>query len=235
VFCSKDIFQRTVTFRSPANVIMEIDALVKTFGIRQLDILDDNFAIETVAHGAYPRRDHSNGASSLPSICNWVFGPRSWTRRFWRKMKAAGIFKTFPSALNQRIRTCLHYAKRRIDLDTIERITAMARKAGFRGVWIFHHRATGETTIRFRTTIDFAKRCDFDVANFTPWRSVSRHSAFPDNELTGRFLLTRREDIDSGFFLADAVLHAPDTTAAEYVAHTGSRTKRFTHGKRGWP
>ncbi len=43
-FCSKDIFQRKVTFRSAENVLHEIDHLVKTFGVRQIDIMDDNFA-----------------------------------------------------------------------------------------------------------------------------------------------------------------------------------------------
>ncbi len=46
VFCSKDVFKSVFRPRSPLNVIAEIDHLVKEFGLKQLDVMDDNFSLD---------------------------------------------------------------------------------------------------------------------------------------------------------------------------------------------
>src|SRR3989338_2543489 len=43
-FCNANIFGKTFRARSPENVIGEIDLLVKKYGVKQIDIIDDNFS-----------------------------------------------------------------------------------------------------------------------------------------------------------------------------------------------
>lgn len=44
-FCSKDVYKSKVVFRSPENVIQEIEYLINKFGFKQIDIIDDNFLV----------------------------------------------------------------------------------------------------------------------------------------------------------------------------------------------
>ncbi len=198
VFCSKDIFARTVTFRSPQNVLAEIDFLVSEYGIRQLDILDDNFAMkrshmEPILDGIIAR--------DYDLAVNLQLGIRSENvdEALLKKMKAAGIFK-LAFGVESADPDVLAACRKKLDLASIEKATALAKSLGFVVYGFFIIGLPNETEESFLRTIEFAKRCDFDIANFTMALPFVGAELYRMVERNGHFLVDTKRNIDHGFY-----------------------------------
>lgn len=230
IFCSKDIFQRKVTFRSPANVLSEIDFLVKKYGVRQIDILDDNFAM---------KRSHIEPildeiiARHYDLDVNLQLGVRAeiLDEVLLTKMKEAGIFKLafgIESADPAVLKICRKHGR----LDMIENAVKLAKKQGFIVYGFFIIGLPGETDASFKKTLDFARRLDFDVANFAMalpfvgtelYRLVQQH---------GRFLIDTTKNIDFGFYGGKAFFEYGGNRAEDYMRRYRAAYREFyTIGK----
>jgi anaerobic magnesium-protoporphyrin IX monomethyl ester cyclase len=91
-FCSKAVYNQQVTYRSSQNVLAEIDHLVKSHKVKQLDIIDDNFAsnserLHEILDGIIARK--------YDLVLNIQLGIRTeiLDKNILVKMKKAGIFK----------------------------------------------------------------------------------------------------------------------------------------------
>lgn len=197
-FCSKDVFQRKVSYRSAENVLAEIDLLTGKFGARQLDILDDNFLqnrkrLEVIMEGIIRR--------NYRIVINLQTGVRTemLDEEMLRTMKRAGVFKiAFGIESGDEDLLCMH--RKDLDLARVESVVKIAKRLGFIVYGFFIIGLLGETEQGFRKTLAFANKLDLDIANFCmaiPFPGTELYQMVADQ---GRFLIDTTGNIDSGFY-----------------------------------
>ena len=164
-FCvSPKFWQRQIRFRTPENVIAEIEYLVKNFGVREIHFEDDNLTL---------RREH------IEKICNLIIEKKlniSWAtpngiradkvdEALLRLMKKAGCYYVVfgVESGNQEI---LNNIKKHETLEDIEKAIRLAAKVGLMTQGFFILGLPGETEQTVKNSIEFAKRVPLDRAQF---------------------------------------------------------------------
>lgn len=224
-FCSKDIFKRKVTFRSPANVLAEIDFLVDRYGVRQIDILDDNFAhkrshVESILDGII-QRDYGLAVNLQLGIRAEILDESLLV-----KMKRAGVFKLgfgVESADPEVLRLC----RKPLNLRKVEESVKLAKKHGFVVYGFFIIGLPGETEESFQQTLEFARRANFDVANFMMAVPFVGTELYRMVEADGRFLIDVTQNIDSGFYGGKVFYEYGDNTAEDILRRYKAAYKEF--------
>ena len=197
-FCSKDIFGRKITMRSANNVLDEIDFLVTKYGVKQIDILDDNFAqnrqrLIDILDGIIVR--NYNLAINLQS------GVRieNIDEEILVKMKQAGVYK-IAFGVETADEKLLEIHNKKLNLKKMEEVVSLSKRLGFLTYGFFIIGLLGETDKEFDQTMRFAKKIDFDVANFCMAIPFVGTDLFRMVEAEGKFLIDTRKNIDSGFY-----------------------------------
>ena len=198
-FCSKDVFGRRVTFRSAANVLEEIDVLHRKYGVRQIDILDDNFSLNRKRMDEI--LDGLISAYKGKLALNLQSGIRTelLEEDLIVKMKHAGVTKLgigIESADEEVLKLC----HKESNLAQIENAVRWAKKHGIAVFGFFIIGLPGETEEAFRKTLDYARKLDLDVANFCmaiPFVGTELYMLVQKN---GRFLIDTSRNIDAGFY-----------------------------------
>jgi len=164
-FCASPyLWSRTIRFRSPKNVVDEIEYLVKEFGVREIHFEDDNLTL---------KREHIEG------ICDLILKKGlkiSWatpngvradtlTPQLIQLMKKSGCyFLVFGiESGSQKILDNIH---KKTTPEVIERAVRFARAAGLITQGFFIFGLPGETEETIRETINFAKKIPLDRAQF---------------------------------------------------------------------
>lgn len=197
-FCSKDIFKRRVSFRSPENVLAEIDHLVTTRGVRQIDILDDNFAQKKTRMRAILQGLAERGYDLAVNL-NAGIRTEGLTEEDFILMRRAGVFKV-AFGIESADPGVLAMCDKRLKLETVERCIGWARKMGFVVYGFFIIGLPGEDEAAFRKTLEFARRTDLDVANFCLAAPFVGTELYRQVEKGGRFLVDTRKDLNEGFY-----------------------------------
>lgn len=214
-FCSKDVFQRKVRFRSAENVLAEIDELKGKFGVRQLDILDDNFLqneqrVVTILEEII-RRKYNFAINLQTGIRTEMLDDE-----MLRLLKRAGVFKLafgIESGDSELLRT----HNKSLDLERVETVVNKAKRLGFIVYGFFIIGLLGETERGFQKTLALARKLDLDVANFC------LALPFPGTELyqmvkeRGRFLCDTTGNIESGFYAGHVFYEYDGSTAQEIL------------------
>jgi magnesium-protoporphyrin IX monomethyl ester (oxidative) cyclase len=156
VFCTHHIvWGRKWRGRSPGNVVAEIEHLIKTYGIKQIDFLDDNMTLDR---------------TRMENICDLIVkknlhvewftpsGVRADTldESLLRKMKKAGCKKirVAPESGVQDIVDSV--IKKNLDLDSVKRAVVLCKKVGLKVGCFFVIGLIGETKEDIKKTINFA-------------------------------------------------------------------------------
>lgn len=198
IFCSKDVFERKITFRSSRNVLDEIDCLVKHYAIRQLDILDDNFAFNN-------RRMHEILDGIIERKYNLAINMQTGIRSelvdepLLDKMKKAGVYK-LAFGIESADKEVLALCHKQINLDKVKDVARLARKKGFLVYGFFIVGLPGETDEAFERTLKYVKTLKLDVASFcmaVPFVGTELYRMVKED---GRFLIDTSRNIFSGFF-----------------------------------
>lgn len=164
-FCASPyLWSRTIRFRSPKNVVDEIEYLVKNFGVKEIHFEDDNLTL---------KQDHIEG------ICKLILERRikiSWatpngvradtmTDELIDLMKRSGCyFLVFGiESANQEI---LNNIDKKTNLLAIERAVRIANRLGLITQGFFIFGLPGETEQTIQETINFAKKIPLDRAQF---------------------------------------------------------------------
>jgi anaerobic magnesium-protoporphyrin IX monomethyl ester cyclase len=170
VFCSNCIvWGKQWRPRSPKNVVDELEEIIKTFGIEQVDFSDDNMTLDR---------------QRMVEICDLIvqrhllfewFTPNgiradSLDEALLRKMKAAGCKKIriAPESGVQRIVNDV--IKKNQDLKNVEQAVALCKKVGINVGCFFVIGLIGETKADIEKTIEFAyklKRLGADTFIFS--------------------------------------------------------------------
>jgi anaerobic magnesium-protoporphyrin IX monomethyl ester cyclase len=164
-FCNKKIFGRCFRKRSPENVILEIEELVKEYGVREIDMYDDTFNADL------PRAEKILDMiieRDLDIKIRFSNGIRAdmVTESFLRKLKKAGcIYIAYGiESGNQEI---LDRLGKNLRLEDVRKGVKLTKKIGIPVTGFFVLGMLGDTRETMQQTIDFAKKLDVDIAQFT--------------------------------------------------------------------
>jgi anaerobic magnesium-protoporphyrin IX monomethyl ester cyclase len=224
-FCNSSVFGKKFRARSPENVLRELDMLVNDFGIRQLDILDDNFTMdipraEAILDGIIARK-----YKLLINLQNGVRADRI-DESIIRKMKLAGVFKAGigVESGDERI---LASIKKRLSLEKVKEAFRMFRKAGILTSAFFIIGFPEDTRESIEKTIDFAIEADPTVCNFALLLPFPGTEMYRELKAAGRLKDPDLLFYDTGF-LASKVYHtSPTLTEQELLEFERLAYRRF--------
>jgi len=196
IYCNKNIFGKTFRMRSPANVLIEMELLTGTYGVRQIDILDDNFTLntswaETVLDEIIQRK--------IRVLLNFQNGIRAdrLTPRLVAKMKRAGTYKA-GIGIESGDPAIQKIIKKSLSLSKVLKAARMLRRAGIVVVGFFMIGIPGETGETIQKTIDFAKKVNPHIANFSVVVPLPQTELYDIIKKKGRFL--HEHGSATGFF-----------------------------------
>jgi radical SAM superfamily enzyme YgiQ (UPF0313 family) len=165
VFCSAALQSgKKVRMRSSANVLNEIDAMVKTYGIREVIFMDDHFL-----HNLNRARDIMQGLLERSWGLTWkCYNLSVWslTEDILRMMKDSGSYQMTLSIESGNQDVLKRLIKKPVDLVQARTMIRLAQSMGFEIITNFIVGMPGETWAQIRETMQYAEDIDVDVVNF---------------------------------------------------------------------
>jgi radical SAM superfamily enzyme YgiQ (UPF0313 family) len=164
-FCtSPQFYDRKIRFRTPENVVTEIEYLVKTFKVKEIHFEDDNLTL---------RRDH------IEKICRLLIERKinvNWAcpngiradevdEEIIRLMKDSGCYY-FTYGIESANPQILKNTKKRESIETIERAIEIADEVGIACQGFFIFGLPGETASTIEESINFALHSKLSGAQF---------------------------------------------------------------------
>lgn len=201
-FCNKVVFGSNITFHSAERVLEEIRVLIKDYGVRQIDVLDDHFTFSRqraidILDGIIKR--------GYKIYLNLQNGVRADTldEELIRKMRQAGVYK-IGFGVESGDKDILQKIKKGLDLDKVIRVSQLARKYGIVVYGFFILGLPGDTKESMARTIDFAIKMNPVIANFGVALPFPGTEMFELIKKEGRFLDNVDIDCFCGFHKAGA-------------------------------
>ena len=163
-YCNKNIFSRSFRPRSPENVVDEIEFLVREYGVKEIDILDDCFNLDLERAEKILDMIVEKGLKIHIRAANGLRADMI-TERFVKKFKKAGgcyIALGIESG-DQKI---LDSIPKQLKLEQIRKAVKIIKKERIFLTGFFILGLMGDTEESMNKTIEFAKELDLDVASF---------------------------------------------------------------------
>ncbi|UCH93746.1 MAG: B12-binding domain-containing radical SAM protein [Candidatus Aminicenantes bacterium] len=230
IFCSKDVFLDKVTFRSAENVLEEIDFLVEHYGVRQVDILDDNFMqkisrVQEILDGLI-ERDYGISVNLQSGVRT-----EKLDDAILNKMKKAGFYK-IGFGIESADEKVLKIARKNLNLEKARQAVHSAKTHGFEVYGFFIIGLPGETEAAFQRTLNFAREVDFDIANFCmaiPFPGTELYNMVKDK---GKFLVDTTKNINEGFYAGNVFYEYEGIKAEDILRRYKRAYKEFYTLKR---
>ncbi len=165
VFCaSNNVFGKAVTFRSPENVLQEIDMLVEKFGIKEIIFVDDNFLLKRsravkILKGLVERNYDLLWKSNNLAIFHM-------DRELLELMKKSGCYQITVSIESGHPST-LKRMKKPVDLEQVKKITKIIKELGIELISNYVIGIPGDKFDEIRATFEFAENLDLDYSLFS--------------------------------------------------------------------
>ena len=178
-YCAScNFWGQKIRFRSPRNVVDEIEYLINKFGIREIHFWDDNLTMKP---------------SHIIGICKEIIKRRlnialatpngiridSLNNNVLRWMKAAGFhYLLFP--VESGSQNVLKSVQKKTDLKVIAKNAFLAKKKGFNLHGIFMIGFPKDTKATIEKTIQFARSLPFDIAGFFVMKPIPGSKIFDE-------------------------------------------------------
>ncbi len=222
-YCNKSVFGSRYRHYSVERIIREVELLVGEFGIRQLDILDDNLTLNLDwAKELFRRLAHYGLAINLQNgiradLCD---------EELLDLMKAAGVFK-----ISMGVESGSPEVQARIKKDLeLERVIRISRWARKRGIVVYGNFISGlphDSAESMDQTIDFALRMDPDLVNFMYLVPLPGTEIWDEIEKNGKFHF-RLDDPDvAGFYGSKLRYSLPGMDPRQVVSGYRRAYRRF--------
>ena len=224
-YCNSSVFGKKFRARSPENVLRELDLLVNDFGIRQLDVLDDNFTLdipraEAIFDGIIARKYRL-----FINLQNGVRADRI-NERIIHKMKLAGVFKVGVGVESgdERILTSI---KKQLSLDKAKEVIRMFRKEGILTSGFFMIGFPEDTRESIEKTIDFAIEANPTVANFALLLPFPGTEMYRELKASGNLKDPDKLFYDTGFLSGKIHFASSNLTEQELLQYESLAYRRF--------
>ena len=178
-FCaSRIIWGRRIRFRSPENVLKEIEILKSEFGVKEIHFADDNFTMdikraEKICDLMVKKK------IGLPWQCPNGVRIDRLTLLLLKKMKKAGCY-ALGLGIESGNQAILKKVNKNLDLRIVPRVLDNLKKTGIESYGFFILGLPGETRKTIEETINFALKHPFDRAWFNIFTPYPGSPAFRD-------------------------------------------------------
>lgn len=177
VFCSSAHFWKIVRIRSAENVVSEIKSLIKNYGVRHIDFLDDTLTLSK---------------ERLIKICNLFLKDKikiNWScysrvntmdKKIVALMKKTGC-KTIQFGVESGNQKILDKINKDINLEAVRKATRIVRKANIKLMCDFMIGLPGDTKKTVNETINFAIKLKPNIAAFcitTPFPGTTLYEEY---------------------------------------------------------
>ncbi|MCX6563890.1 MAG: radical SAM protein [Candidatus Aminicenantes bacterium] len=225
-YCNSSVFGKKFRARSPENVIQEIDLLVREYGIRELDVLDDNFTLDIKRADRILDLLLERKYRLAINLQNGVRADRL-NQDLIKKMKRAGVFKV-GIGIESGDKDMLSKIRKNLDLDKVTQAIRWFKEEGIITYGFFILGFPDETRESVERTIAFARQCGPTVADFNillPFPGTAIYE-----ELKQKKLLKEESRLfyDSGFYAPKVYHKCLHLTEEELYAYQKKAYRDFT-------
>jgi radical SAM superfamily enzyme YgiQ (UPF0313 family) len=175
-FCSRAIFGRSIRYRSPENVVDEIEELIKKYGFTEFEFRDDTFTLDEERAVKICELIIKRNIKIAWNCCGRV---NQVSDRLFKALSQAGCRALFIGAEfgTQRM---LDLMKKDITLEQIQTAVNQCKKYKILSLTSFIIGAPGETVKTVKETIAFAKKLDPDFVSFCAYTPLPGSELFDD-------------------------------------------------------
>jgi radical SAM superfamily enzyme YgiQ (UPF0313 family) len=213
-YCDKSIFGDDYRVRSVQNILDEIEFQINTFGIKQLDFLDDNLTFRKDHARELFQRIIDRQFNLFINLQNGIRADRL-DEPLLQLMKDAGVFK-IAFGVESGNKEVLNKAKKGLNLENVLAMTKTAKKKGIIVIGNFMFGLPGETESSLQDTVNFARKMDPHVANFMitiPLPGTELYRFLKDNQ---SLIVDTKDGLSTGFY-APTVYYRLDTIEPEKI------------------
>ena len=220
-FCNKNIFGSKFRTRSPQNVVDEIEYLVNTYGVKEIDIYDDIWNVDL------PRAEKIldliiNRKLNIYIRCSNGIHVAKVTKPFLEKFKKAGG-EYVAYGIESGVQEVLDKIPKHITLEQVKHAVLIAREVGLEITGFFIFGLIGDTPETMQKTIEFAKGLDLDIAVFNVLAPYPGTKLYEKIQKEGKLLLADYDDFhhttDRGIFIHPEVPSPEEVGNAYKRAH----------------
>ncbi len=214
IYCNKSIFGFKFRSRSPKNFVDEVELLVNKYGAKQIDILDDNFTLNIENAEKILDLIIEKKMGIAINLQNGVRADRL-TRKLVKKMKQAGVVRA-GIGIESGSPRMLKIMKKTLNLSKVIKAIEWFREEDIVVTGFFMIGLPGETEASMRKTIDFAKKANPHIANFSIVVPLPGTELYEMIDKKGGFT----KNIDSGLetgFLSSNFYYRFDNLAPETI------------------
>jgi radical SAM superfamily enzyme YgiQ (UPF0313 family) len=164
-FCSSHLtFGRKVRYRSPKNVVDEIEHLVNKYKVKGISFVDDTFTLNSKRTSAICSEIISRGIN-----VQWMCMGRvdTTSKELLEDMKKAGCISIGYGIESGSQHVLDEYIKKNISLEAAQKAIKITKEVGLTSVAYFMIGTPGETMGDINKTIEFAKKLNPDAVNFS--------------------------------------------------------------------
>lgn len=164
-YCNKKSLGYKFRPRSPEKIVDEIEYLVKEYGVREFNILDDAFNIDINRAEKICDLIIERKLNILFRCSNGIRADKV-NEQLIKKMRMAGCYY-LAYGIESGVQEILDTIPKKITLQEIRDAVKLAKKYDIEVTGFFMVGLIGDTPATMRKTIDFAKELDVDLASFT--------------------------------------------------------------------
>jgi radical SAM superfamily enzyme YgiQ (UPF0313 family) len=212
-YCNKSVFGSRFRFRSPDNIIREIEWLGENFGVDQIDILDDNFNLIPARAEEVLEKIVAKKLKLAISCHNGLRADRI-SPSLVQKLKKAGVFKV-GLGIETGDPLMLKSIHKNLDLNRVREAVSLLRRQGLTVHGYFIIGLPYDNPLTMQRTIDFAREINPHFCNFAtciPFPGTAVHRRIREE---GRFLVDVDNGVNSGFFDGQVFFEIDGTKAAD--------------------
>ncbi len=224
-FCSRSVFGGRYRAHSPERVLAEIERLQRDFGVRQINVVDDNFALNRSR--AIRILEGIESLSSPPAV-NLLSGIRvdQVTPDFARMLKRAGVYST-TVGVESGVQEILDRSGKGIRLEQVVRAVRLLRKEGILVVGAFIIGLPGDTRETMERTLRFAISLNPHLVKFAIATPCPDTELYEEIAREGKFLVEVKDGLETGYFGNRAFFEIGGTRAADVEFFYRQAFRRF--------
>ena len=185
-------------YRSADNIVAEIELLSKEYGVKQIDVLDDNFTLSFNRAHEILDKIIEKKLDVLITFPNGLRADRL-NEELIKKMKKAGVYRT-GIGIETGDEEVMKNIKKSLDLDKVRASIKLLRKYGIIVFGYFQFGLPGDTKESMQKTVEFAKEVNPHWANFGITTPLPGTKLYNDLVELGKIEEGGDDSISSGYY-----------------------------------